>query len=124
MSDKLNILIVDDTKPIRILLLKKLEKDYNCILAESPPGAIKILEEFEYNVALIITDYEMPKMNGYEFLKAIRPKAKHIPVIMLSSALNEDRIRELFNLGVKKFIAKPVNLNRLLEEMKKLLKIE
>ncbi len=117
MDEKKTILILDDTKPIRILLLKKFEKTYNCLLADNPKNAIDIVEEYGDKISLIISDYEMPGMNGYEFLKIVHSRWKNIPVIMLSATLNEERIKDLVNLGVKKFIAKPVNLQRLVSEM-------
>ncbi|MCH7781679.1 response regulator [candidate division KSB1 bacterium] len=116
-SDKKTILILDDTKPIRLLLLKRLEKKYNCILSSNPVDAIKFIKDFDDEIALIITDYQMPKLNGQEFLEKIQFKIRNIPVIMLSSSLNEIRIKDLYSLGVRIFIAKPVKINRLIREI-------
>ncbi len=111
------ILIVDDTKPIRILLLKRLEKKYNCFLASEPNEGLSVFTRYQEEIGLIISDFEMPGMNGYEFLKRITALNKTVPAIMLSGALNEDRIIELMKLGVQKFFAKPVNINRLVAEI-------
>ena len=116
-SDKKTILILDDTKQIRLLLLKRLEKKYNCILSSNPVDAIKFIKDFDDEIALIITDYQMPKLNGQEFLEKIQFKIRNIPVIMLSSSLNEIRIKDLYSLGVRIFIAKPVKINRLIREI-------
>ncbi|MCP4725511.1 MAG: response regulator [bacterium] len=121
MCDKKTILILDDTKPIRILLLKKFEKTYNCLLSDNPKNAIDLVDEFGDTISLIISDYEMPGMNGYEFLKIVHSRWEEIPIIMLSATLNEERIKDLVQLGVRKFIAKPVNLQRLISEMNKIL---
>lgn len=107
--EKKTILILDETKPIRLLLLKRLEKKYNCILANNPIKAIDIAHEYRDEISLIITDYQMPKMNGHEFLKRVQFQKRQIPVIMVSSSLNEIRINELYNLGVRIFMA---NLSR------------
>ncbi|MFC1553583.1 response regulator [candidate division KSB1 bacterium] len=118
---KKTILIVDDTKPIRILLLKKLERKYNCVLFSDPLKAVEYVKECYQDISLIISDYQMPKLNGFEFLKKIQDKSEKIPVILLSSHLTEFRVKELFNLGVKIFMAKPVKMNRLLQDIKRLL---
>ncbi|MFC1729089.1 response regulator [candidate division KSB1 bacterium] len=115
---KKTILIVDDTKPIRIMLLKKLEKNYQCLLSDNPRDALELFREYKDEISLIISDYEMPQMNGFEFLKRINLFKKPVPIIMVSGSLNKIRFHELHNLGVRKFIAKPVNLNRLLKEIK------
>lgn len=120
-SEKKTILILDDTKPIRLLLLKRLEKKYNCILSSNPVDAINFIKDFDEEIALIITDYQMPKFNGQEFLEKIQFKIRNIPVIMLSSSLNEIRIKDLYNLGVRIFMAKPVKINRLISEIKLLI---
>ena len=121
MSDLKKILIVDDTKPIRILLLKKFENQFDCILCRTGREAIEYLKEEDGNAELIIMDYMMPEMDGLQTLKIIRVFNKDIPVFMLSATLNKKRIIDLKKLGVLKFFAKPVHINRLVEEVKKLL---
>ena len=116
------ILILDDTKPIRLLLLKRLEKKYNCILSHNPVNAIKLIREYRDSISLIITDYQMPKLNGYEFLKKIQFIPNKIPVILLSSSLTELRLKELYQMGVRIFMVKPVKLNRLVKEIEFILK--
>lgn len=119
MENKKNILILDDTKPIRILLLKKLEKRFNCFLAEDAKSALNIIKE-NPNIDLIISDYELPDLSGYEFLKRVKTIHPVIPVIMLSGSLNKTRLKALVALGVKKFLAKPVKINLLLEFINKI----
>jgi len=121
---KKTILIIDDTKPIRVLLYMKLKNDYDCILADSGANAIQIAEEEKDNIDLIISDYDMPLMNGFETLNTLRLFVKKAPVIMLSGSLNEDRIKDLMDLGVTTFLAKPVNFHRLLGELGKIFKEE
>ena len=61
-------------------------------------------------------------MNGYETHNAIRLFVQKAPVIMLSGSLNPVRIKELMSLGVKQFLAKPVNFPRLYKELNNILK--
>jgi len=118
---KKTILIVDDTKPIRILLLKRLEKHYDCLLSSEPYEALKLFDKYSDKIDLIISDYEMPKLNGYQFLKRIEARKKTVPVIMVSGTLDKSRIQKLISLGVRKFMAKPVNINRLTHEINSIL---
>jgi len=119
---KKTILIIDDTKPIRMLLYVKLKNEFNCLLAGSGSDAMQIAEEEKDNIDIIICDYEMPVMNGFETLNAIRLFTKKAPVIMLSGSLNEGRIKELMSLGVRQFLAKPVNFPRLYKEINTIVK--
>ena len=66
---------------------------------------------------LILLDLNMPKMNGIEFLRALRadPKLKAIPVIVLTTS-NEDRDKvEAYNLNVAGYILKPVTFSNFVE---------
>ncbi|MFC1477292.1 response regulator [candidate division KSB1 bacterium] len=117
-ENKKTILVVDDTKPIRIMLLKRMEPEYRCLLASNPVEALKLIKEYGSEIDIIISDYEMPKMNGYEFLKKLRSLKVNFPIIMVSGTLNKIRIEELIQLGVKKFMAKPVNITRLINEIR------
>ena len=121
-EQKKTILVIDDTKPIRMLLYVKLKKEFNCLLAGSGMDAIQIAEEEKDDIDIIICDYEMPLMNGYETLNTIRLFVKEAPVIMLSGSLNPERIKELMSLGVRQFLAKPVNFPRLYKEINNILK--
>ena len=112
---------MDDTKPIRLLLLKKLEKRYNCLLSGHPEQALKLIDEYRDEIELIITDYQMPVLNGFEFLKIVQLNSSEIPVIMMSGSLSEIRVKELYQLGVRIFMAKPIKINRMIEEIEELI---
>ncbi len=60
---------------------------------------------------IILLDLKMPKIDGIEFLRALRSdmRTKHIPVTVLTSSKEEDDIIESYKLGVNSYIVKPVN---------------
>ena len=120
-NTKRTILILDDTKPIRILLLKKLEKEYRCLLSGDPFEGLDLFQEYMGEIDLVLLDYEMPGMNGEEFLDAIQAMQPDIAVIIVSASLNEKRIQQLLKKGVRSFVAKPVNINRLTADIKAVL---
>ena len=75
---------------------------------------------------LVLMDIQMPIMNGYEAVKHIRalknPEISDIPIIaMTANAFDEDR-RAAFEAGMDGHIAKPIDVSRLLELLKKILK--
>ena len=106
------ILIVDDEAVIRKTLREILEYEkYEIDEADSAQKALELAEGIDYNV--IISDIKMPKMNGIEFLEALR-NIKDIPVIMITGHGDIETAVESIKKGAFDFIQKPLDLNRLL----------
>jgi CheY-like chemotaxis protein len=66
--------------------------------------------------ALLLLDFNMPKLNGLEVLKKIRsdPKLKKLIVVMLSSSLDESQIAEAYEAGINSYVEKPLEFTELL----------
>jgi DNA-binding NtrC family response regulator len=106
------ILIVDDEAVIRKSLREILEYEkYEIEEAENAQQALSLVEQVDYNV--IISDIKMPKMNGVEFLEALK-KIKDIPVIMITGHGDINTAVDAIKKGAFDFIQKPLDLNRLL----------
>ncbi|BBO67109.1 hypothetical protein DSCA_10390 [Desulfosarcina alkanivorans] len=101
------ILMVDDEPSVLKAFQRALRKEpYTLFTAESGADALNILEARE--VSLIISDYNMPGMNGLEFLKAVKADHPHILGIMLTGQAKVEIVMEAINdAGVYKFIQKP-----------------
>lgn len=71
---------------------------------------------------VILLDLNMPRMNGFEFLKVVKSDdvLKIIPVVVLTTSNQEQHINETFNLGVAGYIVKPVNYSQFVEAVKAL----
>lgn len=113
------ILIVDDEKSICLLLENFLSQDYDVISFNDGLEAVEWLEE---NLPdLIISDIQMPKMDGYEFLKSVRQRGftKHTPVIMLSGRSESKERIKCYRLGAQDYLTKPFNPEELEELVKK-----
>ncbi|MCD8024708.1 MAG: response regulator [Candidatus Gastranaerophilales bacterium] len=106
-NSKYKILVVDDSVTTRRLLTNVLSsKGYNVETESSAMSALDNLELNNYD--LIISDYEMPDVNGLEFLKIIhsKEKTKNIPVFVLTSVDKSGLKEEFLNNGACEFIKK------------------
>lgn len=104
--DKLKILVVDDESRMRKLVRDFLEKqDYEVLEAADGEEAVDIFFK-EKEIALILLDVMMPKMDGWKVLREIRQYSK-VPIIMLTARGDERDELLGFNLGVDEYISKP-----------------
>ena len=121
------ILIVDDSKIVREMENKSVSKlNIKTILAEDGDIAINILEkEYKENKLkpiLIITDYEMPNLNGLDMVKEIKSheQFKNIPTIMITSKSIMKYKKEADKVGINFFLGKPYKEELLLDIIKKI----
>ena len=104
--DKLKILVVDDESRMRKLVRDFLARqNYEVLEAGDGEEALDIFYE-DKDIALIILDVMMPKMNGWEVCKEIRETSK-VPIIMLTAKSDESDELMGFDLGVDEYISKP-----------------
>lgn len=112
------ILIVDDFRSIRAIVSTALKRNhFEMLEADSADEAIKVLESD--NVDLILSDYNMPGMNGYEFLKYVRasPKFKNIPFILLTSEVDQTKMQLTKEAGLDAWIKKPYKLDHFINTL-------
>ncbi|MDD6627988.1 MAG: response regulator transcription factor [Lachnospiraceae bacterium] len=104
--DKLKVLVVDDESRMRKLVKDFLVKsNYDVVEAEDGQQAVDIF--FEQNdIALIILDVMMPRMDGWQVCREIRAYSK-VPIIMLTAKSDERDELQGFELGVDEYISKP-----------------
>ena len=104
--DRLKILVVDDEARMRKLVKDFLIKsNYDVIEAEDGSQALDIFFE-QKDIALIILDVMMPKMDGWEVCREVRQYSK-VPIIMLTAKSDERDELQGFQLGVDEYISKP-----------------
>ncbi|MBN1970875.1 MAG: HDOD domain-containing protein [Candidatus Delongbacteria bacterium] len=103
------ILFVDDERSVLKAVWRSFRKmDFDIIMAESASIAFEKLKENE--IDMVVSDFKMPDMNGYEFLQLVRAKYPDAIRIMLSG-FTDDKIifKSVFNGVVKSFLSKPWN---------------
>lgn len=118
-----HILIVDDSKTVRNLVAFILKKEgFKLTSAENGLDGLEKLYSAE-EVDLIISDVNMPRMDGFSFIKAVREQDayKDIPIIVLSTEGQEKDIKHGINLGANLYMVKPAQPEKLLRNVKMLL---
>lgn len=104
--DKLKILVVDDESRMRKLVRDFLIKsNYDVLEAEDGSQALDLFFE-QKDIALIILDVMMPRMDGWQVCREIRSYSK-VPIIMLTARSDERDELQGFELGVDEYISKP-----------------
>ena len=117
------ILIVDDSAAMRSLLVSTLETLGTISIVQAPNGfeALRILPREQ--VDLILTDINMPDINGLELLSFIRnnPIYKDVPVVVISTEGSRKDIEKGLSLGANEYLVKPFQPEQLLEIVKRFL---
>lgn len=107
------ILIIDDEKSIRKTLREILEYEkYQVDEAAEGAEGLALLQKGKYDI--VLCDIKMPKMDGIEVLDKIMQQSSDTPVVMISGHGNIETAVEAVKKGAFDFIAKPLDLNRLL----------
>uniref|UniRef100_A0A832LU90 Response regulator n=1 Tax=Caldimicrobium thiodismutans TaxID=1653476 RepID=A0A832LU90_9BACT len=116
-------LVVDDSKAIRQIERKYLEEmGFFVLEAENGEEALNILKE-NSDIAIILLDWHMPVMNGYEFLKNLRqrPEYDHIKVMMVTTENQQKSVIDALMAGANEYLMKPFDKEMLETKLKYLL---
>ena len=121
MND-ITVLIVDDESRMRKLIKDFLmQKNYKILEAEDGEEALRIFQENEEKISVILLDVMMPKLDGWSVLRQIRQTSK-VPIIMLTASGEEQDELFGFELGVDEYISKPFSPKILVARVEALLK--
>jgi len=115
-------LVVDDSLTMRKVLSRVLERDgFEVVTANDGMDAIQKLQLI--SPAIILTDIEMPRMDGFEFSRYVRDNVQtsHTPLIIISSRTAEKHRNVATDIGVNAFLGKPVQDEVLIEQVHSLL---
>jgi two-component system chemotaxis response regulator CheY len=122
-----NVLIVDDSPAMRSFVRRVLEfsgfdiGDY--AQAGNGEEALALLEQQWIDV--ILTDLNMPKMDGVEFMRRLEmdPVLRTIPVLVVSTDRTDRRVQQMLGLGAKGYVKKPFAAETLREELESVLEV-
>nr|WP_238339670.1 chemotaxis response regulator CheY [Candidatus Manganitrophus noduliformans] len=120
----MKILVVDDMSSMRRIIKNTLKQlGYpNTDEAEDGDKALEMVRNAPFD--LVVSDWNMPNMNGLDLLKAIRqdPKLSALPVLMVTTEAEMDHILEAIRSGVNSYILKPFTPETMKEKIDKVFK--
>ena len=113
------ILVVDDSKTIRMSMTEILSRLGTVVVASSGPEAIEKVDD-GLEAQLVITDYNMPNMNGIELIKILRTKEKYrfLPILVLTTETQQELRGQAKKAGATGWLVKPVNASQLVQVVK------
>ena len=114
----ITILYAEDEVALREITLNILKgftkKQY---IAEDGAQGLKLFKDHEDEIDLIITDVNMPIMNGLEMIREIKRLNPNIPIIVATAFSNTEYLLEAIDIGVDKYVLKPIDMKKLLQLM-------
>lgn len=116
-----NILIVEDDKNLRKLMITYLKKsNYNTYEATNGEEALNVLDK-NY-IDLIISDVMMPKMDGFDLIKELRTNMYKIPILLITAKSDIKDKKQGFLLGADDYMVKPINMEEMILRVQVLLR--
>jgi len=116
------ILVVDDSPTVVKFVSFSLKKSgFKVLTACDGMDAIEKMNNVEEDVSLIITDLNMPNLDGYGLISTLRQNEKHgqTPIIILSSEDGDDDRERGMEVGANSYLVKPFNPSKLMTEVSK-----
>ena len=119
-TSRATIVIADDDATVRTLVRSALENEgMQCQLASNGPDALQLVRDHHPNAAVL--DINMPGMDGFEVLAAVRAEALPVRVILLTAREHQNDVVHGFSLGADDYIIKPFKPMELVARLKRLL---
>lgn len=116
------VLVVDDSLTVRRITGRLLERaGYEVVLAKDGMDALEKLASLEHLPVAILSDIEMPRMDGFELLRQIRADARtrDLPVVLITSRLAEKHQTHAMALGANAYLGKPYDEDELLRLLRR-----
>jgi putative two-component system response regulator len=116
------VMVVDDSKVVLRIVEKGLaEAGFRVITADNAKKALNLLETIQPD--LILTDIEMPEINGFEFCKTVHknPELSMVPIVAMSTKTDRGYMKRMVQNGASAYICKPFNIDELVILVEKML---
>jgi len=119
----MKLLVVDDERDVQFLFQQKFRKEIKAgevqiLYALNGISALELIESFENKADyLILTDINMPEMNGIELLRKVKAKYPELKVMMITAYGDEQNLSMAKNLGADDYFTKPLQFDLLKERL-------
>ncbi|MTI48265.1 Na-translocating system protein MpsC family protein [Sporosalibacterium faouarense] len=117
--NNIKVLFVEDEDFARKELAQYIRKRVGKLYVAS--NGLEGLKQFDTHIPdLIITDLKMPEMTGLEFITSIREQGHEVPIIIISALSDSSTILEAVDMGIVKYVVKPIDTKELINTMEKI----
>ena len=114
----ITVLYVEDEKDLREVTSSMLESfTKNQYIATNGQEGYELFLKHDSDIDLIISDINMPILNGLEMIKKIKDINKNVPIIVTTAFSNKEYLLEAIDIGVDKYVLKPIDIAKLLQVM-------
>ena len=126
MADEFNVLVVEDSPMMRQLLVFALSRVKNLRVTEADDGVDGLRKLAAARFDIILTDINMPIMDGLKLVKRVRsdPTHKDTPIIVITTEGSAEDRQRAMQLGANAYITKPIQAPQVIAKVKELLHIE
>jgi chemosensory pili system protein ChpA (sensor histidine kinase/response regulator) len=121
VQQTLRLLLVDDSVSVRKVVSKMLGRaGYEVTTANDGQDALEVLRQQSFDV--VLTDLEMPRLNGYELIEDVRRRQskEQLPILVMTTRAGEKHMNLALELGANNYFTKPVDENKLLNFLRTL----
>ena len=116
----MNVLIVEDNKPVSLLMSRVTEEaGHRYFIAADGEVALRMYDQRD--IDMVIVDVELPGIDGYQVAREIRNQAPQLPIVVISGNQGESWRQQALDAGANEFIAKPVRPSSLQELLQRYL---
>ncbi|MCK5706796.1 MAG: response regulator [Candidatus Aureabacteria bacterium] len=116
----MKFLVADDSSTMRRIIVNSLNALGHTDIVEAEDGAEALKNTT--GVDFILTDWNMPNMDGLTFVKAVREKDKKTPIVMITTEAAKDDVITAIKNGVTNYIVKPFTMDTLKAKLEKIIK--
>jgi two-component system chemotaxis response regulator CheY len=115
----MRVLVIDDSRAVRIIIGNIL-REIGMDVLEAANG-VEALEQMERNpdVELMLVDWNMPQMNGYDLLRAVRARRAYdrVRILMVTSEAQSEQVIKALSAGANEYLMKPFNKDVLMAKL-------
>ena len=120
---KTKALVVDDSRAVRMILSRTLKEiGYEVFEAANGREALEVIETERAGLKLVLTDWNMPEVNGLDLLKQVRqnPQLSSVVMVMVTTETELDQISTALEAGASEYVMKPFTKDILVEKLQSL----